>query len=117
MDEHIKQQIAETLTNDIYQSYPYLWNKFGESVYEHTIADNLHHLNHLELAIQLEQSNIFRDYTKWLDTVLTTRGIGTDLIIDNFKRLQITLPEKLEQTEAEACVRQLEDTIVLLTDG
>lgn len=99
MNIETKQMIAAETAKSIYVAYPDLWDRFGEKGFIHTEKDNHHHLDHLETAFSMEDEAIFLDYTKWLETVLTSRGVETGLIIDNFDRLIAILPGKVSDTE------------------
>ena len=94
-----KQLIAAETAKSIYAAYPDLWERFGEKGFIHTEKDNHHHLDHLETAFAMADEAIFLDYTKWLESVLRSRGVETSLIIDNFERLISILPGKVETEE------------------
>ncbi|MFG6116967.1 hypothetical protein ACGTN9_17585 [Halobacillus sp. MO56] len=101
-----KQKLVELVVDDIYQAYPELIERFGESGRLRTLEDNHHHLDHLDTAFQMGNSTFFLDYTNWLNTVLTSRGVGTQLIIDNYERL-LKWMEKVsfEQSEEREAYR------------
>lgn len=80
-------EIAEEVTRDIYRDFPELLDRFGERGYQKCIDDNMHHLNHLDTAYQVQDTKPFVDYAIWLNNVLTSRGMQTSLVIDNFERL------------------------------
>lgn len=99
MKEEIKSRIASETAKSIYQGYPALWERFGEQGFLRTEEDNRHHLDHLETAYDLADSQIFIDYSLWLEGVLNSRQIETALIIDNFDRLMHALPGKISAPE------------------
>lgn len=99
MKPDTKQVIAAETAKSIYEAYPDLWERFGEKGFIHTEKDNHHHLDHLETAFSMDDEAIFLDYTKWLESVLLSRGVETALIIDNFERLIAILPGKVEAAE------------------
>lgn len=113
MNQVLKKQIAKSAADQIYESYPALWDRFGERGFEHTEKDNLHHLDHLETAYDLNDKQVFLDYTIWLEKILTSRNVGADLIIDNFERL-ISLVEEAERNEKEFMQQCLQEAIDLL---
>ncbi|TWT27856.1 hypothetical protein [Planomicrobium sp. CPCC 101110] len=114
MNTITKQQIAKEARESIYAAHPELIERFGENGIIHTEKDNMHHLDHLETAFSLSQPALFLDYTKWLQTVLTSRNVGTHLIVDNFERLIAILPGKVEPDEEEFMILTLRDAINLL---
>ncbi|MBN8235476.1 hypothetical protein JF544_09445 [Halobacillus kuroshimensis] len=79
--------LVRTVTEEIYEAYPYLWEKFGQNGRDRTEEDNHHHLDHLAAAYEMRSVDFFMDYTDWLNNVLTSRNVPTGLIIDNFQRL------------------------------
>lgn len=109
-----KQQIAKEARESIYAAHPFLIEKFGENGIIHTEKDNMHHLDHLETAYSMKQPELFLEYTKWLETVLSSRNVGTHLIIDNFERLIDILPGKTEHEEETFMIHCLEEAIRLL---
>ncbi|PSL40783.1 hypothetical protein B0H99_104245 [Planomicrobium soli] len=109
-----KQQIAKETRESIYAAHPSLVERFGENGIVHTEKDNIHHLDHLETAYSLKQPSLFLDYTKWLQTVLESRNVGTHLIIDNFERLIAILPGKVKLEEEEFMILCLKEAIHLL---
>lgn len=87
MNRKERERIVHNVVEEIYDEYPYLWEKFGQNGRERTEEDNYHHLDHLRAAFEMSSADFFMDYTTWLNNVLTSRGVGTFLIIDNFERL------------------------------
>lgn len=108
MNHDVKIQIAADTAKSIYKAYPNLWERFGERGFSRTEEDNMHHLDHLETAFELQDQTVFIDYSKWLETVLTSRNVETALIVDNFERLIQALPENVDAEEEEfmlACLK------------
>lgn len=114
MKMETKQLIAAETAKSIYAAYPNLWERFGEKGFIHTEKDNHHHLDHLETAFSMKDEDIFLDYTKWLETVLQSRGVETALIIDNFNRLMDILPGKVAAEEEVFMLTCLEKANALL---
>ncbi|MGV2621609.1 UNVERIFIED_CONTAM: hypothetical protein N8J90_10490 [Halobacillus marinus] len=100
MNPEEQNRLARKVTDEIYEAYPYLWEKFGQNGRERTEEDNHHHLDHLQAAYEMDSVHFFLDYTSWLNNVLTSRQVPTALIIDNFERL-IRLLEAMEVDDKE----------------
>lgn len=115
MNKAIKDQIALETAKSIYEAYPNLWERFGERGFQHTEKDNHHHLDHLETAYELEDKQVFLDYSRWLETVLNSRNVETALIIDNFERLIDILPGKTGKQEERFMLDCLNEANALLT--
>lgn len=117
MNMETKQLIAAETAKSIYEAYPDLWDRFGEKGFIHTEKDNHHHLDHLETAYSMEDEAIFLDYAKWLESVLQSRGVETDLIIDNFDRLVAILPGKVSEEEEAFMLGCLKNANSLLSQA
>ncbi|EZH64664.1 hypothetical protein DH09_19240 [Bacillaceae bacterium JMAK1] len=116
MNEVIKKRIALEVTKEIYRDFPDLWAKFGENGRFRTEEDNMHHLNHLETTMKMNDESYFLDYTEWLNRVLTSRNVGTHLIIDNFERLILHLRHYGSEEEQKAYTGYLKSAIQQLQD-
>lgn len=81
------QHIIDEVTEGIFRDYPSLLEKFGEQGREKCREDNEHHIKHLQTASVMEDEQFFIDYAHWLNGILTSRGMKTDHLIDNFERL------------------------------
>ncbi|WP_226580302.1 hypothetical protein [Halobacillus litoralis] len=97
-----QERIVQLVTDEIYEAYPFLIEKFGQNGRDRTEEDNHHHLDHLAAAYEMNSAAFFIDYTNWLNNVLTSRNVPTYLIIDNYERLirllgQITLENENEK--------------------
>ncbi len=93
-----KEKIVDQIVEKFYEKYPNLIEKFGENGKKRTREDNFYHFQYLETAYDLENQQVFIDYALWLNQVLTSRGVGTTLIIENFH----WIIEVLEGTNQEA---------------
>lgn len=103
-----KEKIVHQVVDEIYDAFPFLWDKFGENGRERTAEDNYHHLDHLETTYQLQDVSFFLDYTDWLNRVLTSRNVGTPIIIDNYQRLKSAV-QLLEGSDEEAAYQHYLD--------
>ncbi|MGG1632092.1 hypothetical protein [Rossellomorea sp. NRS-1567] len=84
MENKYKSVIDEAVDR-LYERYPELAVKYGEVGRKKCYEDNVHHFNYLESASEVAQSNVFSDYPLWLNSVLVSRGMKSDHLIDNFK--------------------------------
>ncbi|MFQ3544800.1 hypothetical protein Q7A53_11960 [Halobacillus rhizosphaerae] len=108
-----KELIVHQVVREIYDAYPDLLDKFGENGRLRTEEDNYHHLNHLVSAYEMRNIDFFIDYTLWLNTLLTSRGVGTPIIIDNFERLVRLLKQNSLENEEECsmCIDYLKESL------
>ncbi|MCD5325214.1 MULTISPECIES: hypothetical protein [Pontibacillus] len=109
-----REHIVDQIVNEIYEAYPFLWERFGENGRKRTKEDNYHHLDHLSTTYEMGEEQFFMDYTKWLQTVLTSRDVGTELIIDNYERLYRHLEGLEDHDEQKAYQSYLKNGIEFL---
>ncbi|WP_079526111.1 hypothetical protein [Halobacillus hunanensis] len=117
MRKQVRDEIVSTSVEEIYQAYPNLWERFGENGHKRTEEDNYHHLDHLTTAYEMNSVSFFLDYTEWLNTILTSRNVGTALIIDNFERLHrlIKQAEMESREEQDAYLSYLQKALAKLS--
>lgn len=77
--------IVKEIVAEIYERHPDLWDKFGNFGHEKTYEDNMHHFDNLDIAFQVNDPEVFITYSVWLNDVLTSRGVTTDIIIENYE--------------------------------
>ncbi|MBU8754876.1 hypothetical protein [Priestia megaterium] len=104
-------KIVERVTEKIYELEPSLLEKFGERGKERCYEDNRYHMKYLETTYKLDNLQIFTDYALWLNNLLTSRGMKTQHIIDNFKFIQEALFEldNYGDKQVQAYVTYLEE--------
>ncbi|SFJ42128.1 hypothetical protein SAMN04487936_10299 [Halobacillus dabanensis] len=108
-----KSRLVQEVADEIYEAYPFLWEKFGQNGRDRTEEDNYHHLDHLQAAYEMDSVDFFIDYTDWLNTVLTSRNVSTSLIIDNYERLirLINQMDLVDENEKRVFVHYLENAL------
>lgn len=87
MNQTLINSIIEEVTDGIYKDYPILLEKYGERGRHKCREDNEHHIKYLQTAASMDEEKYFIDYAHWLNEILTSRGMKTEHLIDNFKRL------------------------------
>ncbi|RLQ95502.1 hypothetical protein [Falsibacillus albus] len=95
MIERALNPVLEKVVQKIYDKYPVILQKYGEEGKKKCYEDNLHHLRYLDSAYSVKNSNVFADYACWLNSVLVSRGMKPDHLIDNF----IFLGEAIEENQ------------------
>lgn len=110
------ESIIDSVVADIYVAYPELLTRYGEHGKKKCREDNHHHFKTLEVAYNLQNDQVFLDYTEWLNRLLTSRGMDTAHIVDNFQWIKQAIKGKgLDGKESfyETC---LSKAISLLTE-
>ncbi|WLR51136.1 hypothetical protein LC040_18530 [Bacillus tianshenii] len=107
MNATFVEQMVDQITEDIYADFPDLLDKYGEAGKDKCRDDNQHHFRQLHTAYKLRNDQIFVDYALWLDGILTSRGMKTTLLIDNFVRIEKVLQETEHTEETDSYLRLL----------
>lgn len=92
--------IAAKVTDETLDD-PFWTERFGARGRENTEKDAAYHVEFFAQAIDAEDPEIARRYARWLRTLLTTRGMCTAHIDENFVRLERVVTEVVG-SEAEA---------------
>ncbi|RBW69800.1 hypothetical protein [Bacillus taeanensis] len=104
-------KIIEKVVEGIYKDYPEILERFGERGKQKCFEDNEHHFRHLETALNMNNNQFFIDYALWLNNVLTSRGMKTEHLIDNFKRIDQVLLAETDFCNKESYQSMLSEAI------
>ncbi|SEN06529.1 hypothetical protein SAMN05192533_108212 [Mesobacillus persicus] len=91
MNISIVSNIIDEVTEGIYNDFPELLTKYGEAGKNKCREDNQHHFKQLKIALEMNNVELFIDYALWLNQILTSRGMQTAHLIDNFRRIESAL--------------------------
>jgi hypothetical protein len=72
-----KESIARAVTKRLYDEYPDILEKHGERGREKCLQDMYYNIEHLIPAVDLENSEMFVQYARWLENMLGSRGVST----------------------------------------
>ncbi|MCM3573997.1 MULTISPECIES: hypothetical protein [Mesobacillus] len=111
MNTSLINSIIEEVTDGIYRDNPILLGKFGESGRQKCKEDNGHHIKYLQTAANMDEEKYFIDYAQWLNGILTSRGMKTEHLIDNFKRLIIAFEKSSDDKHSRVFINMLESAI------
>jgi hypothetical protein len=93
---------------------PFWDDRFGERGRRFAEEDNLHHVSYLVQALRAGSAALLTGYARWLQQVLTTRGMCSRHLADNFERLAVAIQgEGIE--DAGPALRLLDAAILALT--
>ncbi|MFL5378695.1 MAG: hypothetical protein ACJ787_12340 [Myxococcales bacterium] len=85
LEGHAQELVRESL--EAMYGDPFWLDRFGERGRDFARADGLYHLTYLATALSIGGTGTLENYARWLQTVLTTRGMCTLHIEENFARL------------------------------
>src|SRR5947209_6219450 len=74
---HDKELLARAVTAAIYEEFPDLIEKHGETGRAKCLQDMHYNIEHLIPAVDLQQPELFAEYVHWLDGMLRARGVAT----------------------------------------
>ncbi|MED1203364.1 hypothetical protein [Heyndrickxia acidicola] len=93
--------MIKKVVEGIFNDFPEVLERYGETGKKRTWEDNEHHFKHLETALYMNDQKFFTDYALWLNNILTKRGMKTSLLIDNFERIEQEIKEENIQKKDE----------------
>lgn len=81
-----KQALAERVVEDMYSDA--FWNeRFAARGRKHSVQDLVFHVDYVIQAAEANDAGVMERYARWLQGVLTTRGICSLHLADSFGRL------------------------------
>lgn len=83
---------------------PFWYARYGERADRHGRQDGDFHIKYLVTALQSNDSKVMVEYARWLQQLLTTRGMCTRHLDDNFR----LLADAITHANREAAVAMLE---------
>ncbi len=75
-----------------------------------------YHFLYLHTAYKLNDTQTFLDYVMWLNSVLVSRGLKTDMIIYNFEKIQENMVGMLDKDIEVSFLSYLDEGIRVLKE-
>lgn len=97
--------LTERVLGEMYQN-PFWLERFGERAHIHGRKDGRSHIDYLIQALGSDDATVIENYARWLQQVLTTRGMCTRHLADNFDLLGVAIASE-GWREGDAAVRML----------
>lgn len=91
--EAAAEALTERVLIEMYAN-PFWLERFGERA-RHGRTDGRYHVQYLVEALRADSANVIEQYARWLQQVLTTRGMCTRHLDDNFARLGVAIADTL----------------------
>ena len=95
-----KEELADAITEVLYDRDPTLTQRFGESGRAKCRQDMRYSLEHLAPAVALNDPSLFARYVTWLESMLTARGVGSEDVRRSLEATQHVLTERLSAEAA-----------------
>lgn len=96
---------------------PFWLERFGDSGHRRAEEDAHHHISYVTEAIAGGDPAVFAGYAKWLQSVLTTRGMCTRHLDENFALLQQVLRTELGDADVAIEVLQRGREAIVYAEG
>jgi hypothetical protein len=90
--------LTDRVLAEMYKN-PFWHARYGERADKHGRQDGLFHLKYLSEALTSDDANVMEQYARWLQALLTTRGMCTRHIDENFALLAAAIREKIPDSE------------------
>lgn len=99
---------------DAMYANPFWLERYGERGRRFAEEDGHHHIKYLVLALAQKRPQILVEYARWLQVVLTSRGMCSRHLAENFSRLAEAIRDEgiIAAEPAEAYLRAAEDALV-----
>jgi hypothetical protein len=92
-------EIAARVTDAMYQN-PFWNERFGERGRRRAEEDAGYHVEYLAQALTARDAEVMRRYARWLQSVLTTRGMCTRHLDESFERVRAAVAVVVPQAQA-----------------
>lgn len=106
LDEHAD-RLTDRVLAEMYRD-PFWHARFGHRADVHGRKDGRFHVDYLIQALHADDPVIVENYARWLQQVLTSRGMCTRHLADNFELLGRAISAESEWPEREAAVAMLD---------
>jgi hypothetical protein len=88
-------RISADVMDEIWRDEPFWEQRFGERGRRRMTEDAAFHAEYLAQAIEAADGGVMKRYATWLQSVLTTRGMSTRHLDENFARLAKAIAREL----------------------
>lgn len=99
-----RERITEHVVSEDYTRRPHLLARYGKEGRAFYARDNDYHLAFLSEAVAAEDAELFVDYVAWVRSMLTSRGVLLEDLVENLRLLKAALERHLEGEDAIAAV-------------
>jgi hypothetical protein len=105
--------LVERVLREMYAN-PFWDERFGERGRTFARQDGHYHIDHLVVALRFEVPALLTRYARWLQVTLTTRGMCSRHLAENYARLAQAIHEELpvETGAAVTYLREAEEALI-----
>lgn len=96
-----KHKVAESVTDEFFLRHPDWLERYGDAGRIRGIEDAKFHIDFLSGAIESGSPAPFKDYARWCSRMLSSRGIDSKFVSENFHQIGEGLSRVLSDDLAE----------------
>ncbi len=111
-----KAALSRRAIDEMYRR-PFWSERFGDRGRHHSDEDGNHHVSYLIEALSAREPDVLRRYARWLQPVLTTRGLCTRHLDQNFEHLQAIVKSEVPNSGAAVELLQVAREALVYTEG
>ena len=112
-----RQALAQAVVARQYDRQPELRQRYGEAGEAKCVQDTEYHLAYLAAAVMFSSPALFKDYFRWVKTVLTVRNISLEDVDNNLACLLAVLQEQLPEGSATTVQPYIENGLRVQPQG
>ena len=91
-------ELTDRVLAEMYKN-PFWHARYGERADKHGRQDGLFHIKYLSEALHANDANVMEQYARWLQALLTTRGMCTLHLDENFALLATAIRETIANSD------------------
>lgn len=99
---HLRQSVAETVTEEFFRRHPDWAERYGPRGRERGVEDARYHLDFLGGALIAGEPQAFAEYVRWARRVLEARGIEARFLRENLEQIGGVLAVRLDGDSSPA---------------
>lgn len=96
-----REYLVTAITDQYYQEYPDLNQRYGKDVRHHILQDNRYHLTYLAEAVAAGHPSLFANYIGWAKVLLNGMNIPAEELAKNLNLLRTVLKNELKEPGIE----------------
>lgn len=108
--------LTDRVLAEMYED-PFWHERYGERAQKHGHQDGLFHIKYLSEALQANDANVMVQYARWLQGLLTTRGMCTRHLDENFQRLARAIADTIPESTPAVAMLDAARAALLYPDG
>ncbi|WP_456273426.1 hypothetical protein [Bacillus sp. AK031] len=93
--QNVIDELVFEITEKVFLSHPQLEATYGEKGRAQTVTDLQKHFHHLQTAYRLQAPSLYVDHVKWLNNVISSRGVDSGFLQTGLVVMKVALNGRL----------------------